>query len=829
MTNECKEPVYFFEGLEFAAKEINALLKKIANLEGGIPGEDGKSAYEIAVENGYDGTVEQWLLSLRGPKFTFEDFTEENIKELQRPALDAVNERLDQIADNEDLVSMRINHESRDLVLKFADRTYLPSNFSGKGYKILRKNIGTVIDFDAITDVIHVAGDINPTSDIMEGTYDGDVENVVINTTLKEVYGVVSVKVGLWGAKSTYYKNWTGTVNYDRSKFCTEDGKPLENGIYCIGKIRPYKKYVAGNFITYNIENGAPSKMANILRQKDVSEANTIYEVRYDYTNNFETISIGENSVLKFVGGSFSNLNIKFNNTIIENNSNNCIFYNVNVDSYGYLSNDFIYDYWHNDIFGYDVIRSIKGLILTKDYIISDMQHFEQGVSNTNYNKYKRSLFIEGQGHEIKVESGNFTKKSGFLSIEKIFCRNLTLIDNASDQQEHISSFFNSAIGIFENVKFKGYCRLIANWSFWGTSQKDTMLHIYNCKMETTSFIAEHRFDNVEIINSYLSGRPDIRWDYMRDILSIAGSVDEENIDNAKVLILNSVIIGSWELAGFTLEDKPMKGMYKTIDIFNSYLKYFKIGAVSSEAYSNTNETILTYKNCTLDLALTGGEYNGLTEVNFEQCNITFFDENLFGMPPIEVTSVKSFSMIDCNINLCKKNVGIVTTDPTKAPYEQKFYFENVNISSINSVILVHNSLEGIENAEWCKQHITDIVNCSINFKFNDSDVWAWNNNIKDIGCGKVAQGAYNRNYVLLPFRGIVLYTNPLEPTTISGDTYLSYLKYKNISRLPIYLLTYQNSKKHNGFNTDLLYALLCPRTNQILYNGHDVNKYLEL
>lgn len=46
-----------------------ALLKRyvsdsIANLEG--VGQNGKSAYEIAVDNGFSGSEEEWLLSLKG-------------------------------------------------------------------------------------------------------------------------------------------------------------------------------------------------------------------------------------------------------------------------------------------------------------------------------------------------------------------------------------------------------------------------------------------------------------------------------------------------------------------------------------------------------------------------------------------------------------------------------------------------------------------------------------------------------------------------------------------------------------------------------------------
>ena len=44
-----------------------ALAKKLAGSGSpGKDGNDGKSAYEIAVENGFQGTEEQWLESLKG-------------------------------------------------------------------------------------------------------------------------------------------------------------------------------------------------------------------------------------------------------------------------------------------------------------------------------------------------------------------------------------------------------------------------------------------------------------------------------------------------------------------------------------------------------------------------------------------------------------------------------------------------------------------------------------------------------------------------------------------------------------------------------------------
>ena len=59
--------------------ELDQAAFGMATLKGppGTPGQDGKSAYQLAVENGYEGTVEEWLKServtvtLQGKTFEF--------------------------------------------------------------------------------------------------------------------------------------------------------------------------------------------------------------------------------------------------------------------------------------------------------------------------------------------------------------------------------------------------------------------------------------------------------------------------------------------------------------------------------------------------------------------------------------------------------------------------------------------------------------------------------------------------------------------------------------------------------------------------------------
>ena len=54
----------------------------------------GYSAYEVAVINGFSGTEEEWLASLKGDPFTYEDLTEEQIEEMTEEVASKVDTSL---------------------------------------------------------------------------------------------------------------------------------------------------------------------------------------------------------------------------------------------------------------------------------------------------------------------------------------------------------------------------------------------------------------------------------------------------------------------------------------------------------------------------------------------------------------------------------------------------------------------------------------------------------------------------------------------------------------------------------------------------------------
>lgn len=81
---------------------------------------------------------------------------------------------------------------------------------------------------------------------------------------------------------------------YDKSNFSGKGYKILRKNIQTIDGVRK-----------------------NILTQNMINKPNTIYEIRYDFDLNGEEITIPENCILKFNGGSLSNGTIKGNSTNI--------------------------------------------------------------------------------------------------------------------------------------------------------------------------------------------------------------------------------------------------------------------------------------------------------------------------------------------------------------------------------------------------------------------------------------------------------------------------------------------------------------------------------
>lgn len=202
--------------------------------------------------------------------------------------------------DEEDLTSVK--GAERD-VLKLADRSYAPYKFSGKGYKILRKNIQSV----SIA-VTKIRVESIPSKDgTLTFTINGKETQVAVsastdNTTAKIAQKVVSA---LQESMTEY------EVSVDAS-LITLTRKSNDS-------VTPSAFSVSTTGVVGTITDSTKRESRNVLTPIMINQPNTIYEIRYDFDLNGLGITMPEDSILKFNGGTIVNGVVYSNKTKIIN------------------------------------------------------------------------------------------------------------------------------------------------------------------------------------------------------------------------------------------------------------------------------------------------------------------------------------------------------------------------------------------------------------------------------------------------------------------------------------------------------------------------------
>lgn len=203
-----------------------------------------------------------------------------------------INQKVSSLSpvDEEDLT--RSFDDNGRSVTKFADRSYSPQNFSGKGYKILRKNIKPVSL--AVTKIIVSSV---PTSDGYISFIINGIESHVdvvasSDTTTDKVADKIVVKL-------------TETMTeYEVSKDASTITLTRKFG----GEVSTASSFSAVNTgASCTITDSTKIELRNILTPAMINQPNTIYEIRYDFDLNNKTIDIPKNCILKFEGGAFNN------------------------------------------------------------------------------------------------------------------------------------------------------------------------------------------------------------------------------------------------------------------------------------------------------------------------------------------------------------------------------------------------------------------------------------------------------------------------------------------------------------------------------------------
>lgn len=326
--------------------------------------------------------------------------------------------------DEEDL-TRSLDDDGRS-VTKFADRSYSPQNFSGKGYKILRKNIKPVSL--ALTEIVVSSV---PTSDGYLSFIINGVESHVdvvasTDTTTDKVAEKIATKLN------------DTMSEYDVSRSASTINLTRKFG----GMVSTASSFSAvGTGVSCSIQDNTKKELRNLLTAVMLSEPNTIYEIRYDFDLEGETIEMKEGCTLKFEGGKLYNGIVVGQNTIIE--SKPTMIFHTNIILNGTWNIDVAHIEWFgavgdgivdDSIYFQNALNSNLPIICSKGktYFFGNNIHIKHRSVNINFNKsilkFGANILISAEekflgtytylNNREYLEGANFNCENGIFRIE---------------------------------------------------------------------------------------------------------------------------------------------------------------------------------------------------------------------------------------------------------------------------------------------------------------------------------------------------------------------------------------------------------------------------
>lgn len=330
---------------------------------------------------------------------------------------------------------------------------------------------------------------------------------------------------------------------------------------------------------------------------EQVTQSNTIYEIRYDFDLGGEEVTIPEGCTLKFEGGKLLNGILRLNYTTILNPFDGCF-------SNTYISKGGLYEY--QNVFTNDVglsswfdgddsnviqsLASFRKVILTRDY----------NIINTNI-YINHSFELNGQGHYLTIEKTRETEDETsyvFMSTVNpasdetspslnISISNINVVMRSAIFGEKTASatwgyrgVFLQAFGhnvVLDNVNINTNGTIITCWGYNdAVANRLGQLFVINSILKASMFIIEDPFKIATFTNSELSIDERDKFYYQDYVLS--------NMHD--IVIDNCTVVGG-------IETKYRSGLgYSDIYVYNSILDY------AFAIYSSDNKVNVTITGC---------------------------------------------------------------------------------------------------------------------------------------------------------------------------------------------------------------------------------------
>lgn len=327
--------------------------------------------------------------------------------------------------DEEDLT--RSYNDNGRSVTKFADRSYSPQNFSGKGYKILRKNIKPV----SIATTKIIVSSV-PTSDGYLAFIINGVKNYVdvvasSDTTTDKVAEKIATKL-------------TATMTeYEVSKDASMITLTRKFG----GSVTPSVFYASTTGIVCTVTDSTKQELRNIITPIMMNQPNTIYEIRYDFDLNGETIEVLEGCTLKFEGGMLKNGTLEGNYTRIFAHIAKIV---KNIIFSGTWDIQKVYTEWfdeENDSKSLQSAIIAAELFLSPIYLTKNEYHIQNVIFLFNTRIIGNNKIINGDNGTIFI--------SGYLENGKVFAN----LDESNGIDGNPTHYVSNCL--FDEISFKNY------------------------------------------------------------------------------------------------------------------------------------------------------------------------------------------------------------------------------------------------------------------------------------------------------------------------------------------------------------------------------------
>ena len=483
-------------------------------------GYDGLSAYEIAVLRGdFEGTEGEWL-----------EWTHERIVTDVKDLLDKLKSRDTRFvvktkSQRDNLKDLREGDEvyviddgiAYILETENGKRTWKPCDYGTVTSKYILSLIADMPGFVADRAIADEFGkrivDEYLTRDAVRNYMNEVFNDLFINNPPTIMDGMITVDMLSDAVKQLI--GFGPIVNFPDDEFLTTKG----------GRITPKdRNYDPNNYsgmgrrlLRKNMVNGV-----NVLTQKMMSCPNTVYVITYDYSLRGQTITVPENCVLQFEGGTITNGVIKLNNTLLIGNPR------IHCNIAGTIKNTTIHINW----FGVDNTGNIEstnainnvllaghGKIIYFDGtykinpIASSSKEYDGGIRPISNQILKftddSKLIIDGQTAEYY----------SILSIYKVENVSIYGVNIEGDISNHIGDEgefgFGIAISSSKNINLYN-CKSSYNWGdgyiFLSTGSEESNnfnCNLYNCeahynRRQGLSIVAlyEGRINNFKATNT---------------------------------------------------------------------------------------------------------------------------------------------------------------------------------------------------------------------------------------------------------------------------------------------------------------------------------------